>query len=282
MNSSAVCSDIPDSPKTTVLRRPVLRKCTHPAVNGYQPSKWLKTTLPKWKNLEMNIAALKVIYEDNHLLVVNKPAGIATMGVAADSPSIVTLARAYLKDKYHKPGNVYVGVVSRLDSLVSGVLILARTSKAAARLSAQFRDHETRKLYWAVVDHALSPESGTLEDWLRKDEPRQRMVVADVDQPGAQPARLRYRLLSRLPRAALLEIELLTGRKHQIRVQLSHQGSPILGDRKYASNRPFAAGIALHAHSLTVRHPTLNTPLTFSAPLPAAWNDLKIPGSVEQ
>ena len=214
---------------------------------------------------------LQVLFEDNHLLVVNKPAGIATMGTAAGTTSMVTLAKAYLKQQYKKPGNVYLGVVSRLDSLVSGVLVFARTSKAAARLSEQFRERETQKIYWAVVEGVPQPKSGELVHWLSKDESQQRMVVRSKKSADAQEARLKYQTLRKFTRGTLLEVELQTGRKHQIRVQLAATGHPILGDRKYGSQEPFPAGIALHARSLTIEHPTLKQPLTFVAELPQAW-----------
>jgi 23S rRNA pseudouridine1911/1915/1917 synthase len=214
---------------------------------------------------------LPVLFEDNHLLVVNKPAGIATMGTAAGTTSMVTLAKAYLKQQYQKPGNVYLGVVSRLDSLVSGVLVFARTSKAAARLSEQFRERETKKIYWAIVEGVPEPKSAELIHWMAKDESQQRMVARSKKSADVQEARLRYQTLRELAQGTLLEIELLTGRKHQIRVQLVEAGYPILGDRKYGSKRPFPAGIALHARSLTIEHPTLKKPLTFVAELPQTW-----------
>jgi 23S rRNA pseudouridine1911/1915/1917 synthase len=214
---------------------------------------------------------LQVLYEDNHLLVVNKPAGIATMGTAAGTPSMVTLAKQYLKQQYQKPGNVYLGVVSRLDSLVSGVLVFARTSKAAARLSKQFRDRQTQKQYWAIVSGTPQPKQGELVHWMFKDESQQRMAVSRKKSADAQEARLKYQTVRAFPQATLLEVELLTGRKHQIRVQLAEAGHPILGDRKYGSQATFPAGIALHARILVIEHPTLKQSMTFNATLPKAW-----------
>ncbi len=218
---------------------------------------------------------LKVLFEDNHLLVVNKPAGIATMGTAAGTTSMVTLAKAYLKQQYEKPGNVYLGVVSRLDSLVSGVLVFARTSKAAARLSAQFRERETKKIYWAIVAGIPKPKAGELLHWMSKDESQQKMVVRSKKSAETQEAWLKYQTLRELTQGTLLEVELLTGRKHQIRVQLAAAGNPILGDRKYGSEEPFPSGIALHARSLTIEHPTLKKAMTFVAELPPAWEQWK-------
>ncbi|NIP85480.1 MAG: RluA family pseudouridine synthase [Planctomycetales bacterium] len=214
---------------------------------------------------------LDVLFEDNHLLVINKPAGLATMGVAEGAPSVLQIARRYLKDKYAKPGNVYVGIVSRLDAPVTGLLILARTSKAASRLTAQFRRGEVEKDYWALVDGSVDPPQGTLHDWVRKDERHRRMHLTGPHTPGAQEAVLAYRTLAATPRATLLEIRLHTGRKHQIRVQLSHAGHPILGDRKYGSRRKFPAGIGLHGRRLVLQHPVRRQPLELVAPLPPSW-----------
>src|SRR5262245_8766753 len=133
---------------------------------------------------------LDVLFEDNHLLVINKPIGLPTQGVVDGAASVVTVAKAYLKARYKKPGNVYLGVVSRLDASVSGVLVLARTSKAAARLNDQFRERTTKKVYWAVVDQAPDPPAGELTDWLKKNEKLQKMAVVTRHTIGAQRATL--------------------------------------------------------------------------------------------
>lgn len=215
--------------------------------------------------------SLEVLYEDNHLLAVNKPAGLPTMGVEAGTPSAWRLARDYVKRKYDKPGNVFLGVVSRLDAAVTGVVVFARTSKAAARLSEQFRDADVAKVYWAAVERPPSPPAGSCRDWLVKDERRQRMVVTTEGTPEAREARLTYRTLRSTKQATVLEVRLETGRKHQIRVQLASRGWPIIGDAKYGSTRTFPAGIALHARSLTVMHPVRKAPLTLLAPWPESW-----------
>ena len=215
---------------------------------------------------------LAVLYEDNHLLVVNKPAGLATMGATTGTTTAVTLAAEYLKERYQKPGNVFVGVVSRLDRLVSGVLVLARTSKAASRLSQQFRDQTTDKRYTALVEGKwVAPDWLQLEDWVIKDEPRQRMRVAAENAPGAQLARLKVRAVATRSPWTQLSIELQSGRKHQIRLQLAHQGHAILGDRKYDATSRFPHGIALHCQQLTLQHPTRREPLSFMAPSPDYW-----------
>jgi 23S rRNA pseudouridine1911/1915/1917 synthase len=220
-------------------------------------------------------AQLDILYEDNHLLVVDKPAGLPTQGVVEGVSSVVTAAKAYLKRKYHKPGNVYLGVVSRLDQSVSGVLVLARTSKAAARLSEQFRLGTAEKTYWAIVERPPDPPEGELTHWVRKDESQRRMVVLPRPAAGAQKARLAYRILEQRPGGTLVEIRLLTGRKHQIRLQLSAIGCPILGDRKYAGLQAFADGIALHALRLSIAHPISKEALTFEAPLPTSFGSWK-------
>lgn len=217
-----------------------------------------------------------VLFEDNHLLAVVKPAGLPTMGVEAGRVSLVTLARDYLKAKYGKPGNVYLGVVSRLDAASSGVIVLARTSKAAARLSELFRRGDVEKTYWALVEGRPEPPEDSCTDWLVKDEQQMKMVISTPHQAGAQEARLRYRTLRKLPRETLLEVRLETGRKHQIRVQLARCGHPVLGDRKYGAKTDFPRGIALHSRQLELEHPVRKTPLRLEAPLPAAWRTFGI------
>ncbi len=217
---------------------------------------------------------LDILYEDNHLLVINKGANLATMGAAPGAESLVALAKSFLKQKYQKPGNVYLGVVSRLDRMSTGVIVLARTSKAAARLSQQFRERSVSKTYWVLIPRPIHPEAGTLSDYLRKDESRQRMETCSEQHAEAQFARLTYRMLGSNPQATWLEIELETGRKHQIRVQLASRGYPILGDRKYDSQRSFKDGIALHSRRLILTHPTTKQQLQFEAPRPTSWDGI--------
>lgn len=215
--------------------------------------------------------SIVVLHEDNHLLAVNKPAGLGTMGLPSGKATLLDLAKEYLKHKYDKPGNVYLGIVSRLDVPVSGVVLLARTSKAAARLTEQFREREVEKVYWAVVEGRVPEESGELVDWLRKDERHRKMHVAAAGAKDAQEARLSFRRLSHVPRGTLLEIQLHTGRKHQIRLQLSAHGYPVWGDLKYGGREKFPVGIALHSRRLVVEHPTRREPVAIEAPLPGAW-----------
>jgi len=213
----------------------------------------------------------QVLYEDNHLLAINKPAGLPTMGAPAGAATLVTWAQDYLRRRYHKPGNVYIGVVSRLDASTTGVVLLARTSKAAGRLSEQFRTRAVSKTYWAVVEGLVKPSEEECRDWLLKDEAAHRMRCVAATAAGAQEARLSYRRLAEREAISVLEVELHTGRKHQIRVQLARRGHPILGDAKYGSRQPFSAGIALHARRLALVHPVRGEQLTLLAPLPPSW-----------
>lgn len=245
---------------------------------------------------------LDVLYEDNHLLAVNKPAMLPTMGVAEDQPSLLAMAKEYIRQKYNKPGNVYLGIVSRLDAPVTGVVLLARTSKAAGRLSKQFRERDVEKVYWAVVEGCMEPRSGKLVDYLRKDERHRRVHVASPNAPGSQRAELSYTVLregrevqrrgegetlgfernvslpftrsSRTGRVSLLEVRPQTGRKHQIRVQLARAGFPIVGDRKYGSRAAFSPGIALHSRRLVVAHPVSKMQIEIEAPIPPEWRGL--------
>jgi 23S rRNA pseudouridine1911/1915/1917 synthase len=216
-------------------------------------------------------STLDLLYEDNHLLAVNKPALLPTMGVAEDVPSVLTVAKEYIRQKYGKPGNVYLGVVSRLDAPVTGVLLMAKTSKAAARLSESFRSRSVNKIYWAVIEGRMTPPTGELEHYLRKDERHRKVHTTSAGAPDAQLAKLAYRQLDTAGDYALVEVTLETGRKHQIRVQLAKVGAAIVGDRKYDSDVSFAPGIALHARRLEIEHPVRHETLTLEAPLPRSW-----------
>lgn len=224
----------------------------------------------------MRPTQLDVLYEDNHLLVLNKPSDLPTMGVEANRSSLIDAAKRYVKQRYSKPGNVYLGVVSRLDSLVSGVVVFARTSKAAARLTEQFRSRRVEKTYWAIVEGAVPSGEQRCVDWIAKDERAQRMRVVDPAAAGAQEAKLTYRTVRSVQGGTLVEIELETGRKHQIRVQLAARGHAILGDRKYGARTAFPAGIALHARRLRLEHPVRREPLEAVAPVPKSWRMLGV------
>ncbi len=221
---------------------------------------------------------LEVLFEDNHLLVVNKPAGLTTQGALPGKPSLVAAAQSYLKAKYAKPGNVFVGVVSRLDSQVSGVIVLARTSKAAARLTSQFADAAVTKKYLALVQEVADvPPQGELQHHVWKDDRAQRMRAESNAVRDSQLARLTYKTVAEFDGSRLLEVTLLTGRKHQIRVQLAAIGIPIVGDRKYESVQYFPVGIALHSYFLSFEHPTKKETLTFRVLPPDYWKLPQLP-----
>jgi 23S rRNA pseudouridine1911/1915/1917 synthase len=225
-----------------------------------------------------------VLYEDNHCLAVAKPAPLLTQGVPAGLPTLEAWVKDYLKSKFQKPGNVYLGVPHRLDRPVSGVVLFARNSKAARRLAEQFQQHQVTKVYWAVVEGDVRPDDGAWEDYLRKLPDEARTEVVPPDTPGAKPAALRYHVLRRLDGATLLELRPQTGRMHQLRVQAAVRGHPIRGDELYGATTPFGPPaelprdrvIALHARSLTFLHPIRYEPLTVTAPLPESWGDLGI------
>lgn len=225
---------------------------------------------------------LDILYEDNHCLALNKPAGWPTTHYQGKEETVDRLVKSYLKEKYRKPGNVFLGVVHRLDKPVTGVLLFARTSKAAARLCEQFRLGAVVKVYWAVIEEpdqqrlgAEAPwygqDSGILEDWLIQEPADPRVVVTSARKPSSRRASVMFHVKARHQRLILLELCPHTGRKHQLRVQLASRGYPIYGDNKYGSPYRLGHAIALHARSLTFLHPTTREPITITAPLPRYW-----------
>lgn len=216
----------------------------------------------------MNPDDMEILYEDNHLLAVMKPAGILSMGDETGDLTMVDHVREYLKVKYDKPGNVFVGVVHRLDRPVSGILLFARTSKAAGRLSDQFRRSAVTKYYKAVVEGAPSETKAELIDWLVKDSKTNIVTSVPEGTPNAKHSVLNYKVLSAKSGRALLLIEPKTGRSHQIRVQLASRGLPIVGDVKYGAMRPGGSSIWLHAHRLEFTHPTKKTPVEIHSAAP--------------
>jgi 23S rRNA pseudouridine1911/1915/1917 synthase len=217
------------------------------------------------------VTPLEILYEDNHCLAVAKPVGVPSTHFDGKTETVDRAAKVYLKDKYQKPGNVFLGVVHRLDKSVSGVLLFARTSKAAARLSEQFREGTVEKVYWAVVEGEVQSEAGSLEDWLRKDEAAGRVRVVSADTPGAKQALLHYQKRAVHGGLTWLEVRPQTGRTHQLRVQLARHGHPIYGDAKYGGVHTFGTGIGLHARSLTFLHPVRYEPVTITAEAPRPW-----------
>lgn len=212
---------------------------------------------------------LDVIFVDNHLLVVNKPAGLLTQPSGTDRENLQDCAKAWIKDHYQKPGNVFLESVHRLDMPVSGVVLFARTSKALSRLNESMREKKSKKIYHTIVEGTLPLAEGILEDYLIHDDFHAQVVK--VNHPQAKLARLRYRVLEKKEGKSLVEIELETGRYHQIRLQLSNAGCPILGDQRYGSNVAHAKGISLHHIRLSIPHPISQEMLTLEASLPPSW-----------
>jgi 23S rRNA pseudouridine1911/1915/1917 synthase len=220
-----------------------------------------------------------VLFEDNHCLAVAKPAPLLTQSVPAGPPSLEGWAKDYLRAKYGKPGNVYLGVPHRLDRPVSGVVLFARNSKAAARLAKQFQQHLVEKTYWAIVDGTVTPVEGTWQDHLRKRAEEPRVEIVTPDAVGAKIAESNYRVLGPIEGGLLLELRPATGRTHQLRVQASARDIPIRGDSLYGSGTAFGPPadlardrvIALHARSLTFLHPIRYEPVIVTAQLPSYW-----------
>ena len=190
----------------------------------------------KLRRDERTESGIRILYEDNHLLVVEKPVNLPVQADSSGDEDLLTLLKAYLRARYDKPGEAYLGLVHRLDRPVGGVMAFAKTSKAAARLTAQFHSHEAKKRYAAIVAGHPKPQE-SLTDWLYKDEATFSSRVVPAGTPGAKEARLRYALIGQAQETALLDIELDTGRPHQIRVQLIHAGYPVYGDQRYAQGR---------------------------------------------
>jgi 23S rRNA pseudouridine1911/1915/1917 synthase len=216
---------------------------------------------------------VEVIYEDNHLLVVNKPAGILTQPSGTDQISLEQMAKNWLKEKYSKPGNVFLEAVHRLDKPVSGIVVFGKTSKALSRLNAFIRLKDTKKIYIAGVEGIPKEKKGLLENYLIHDEFCAQIVSST--HPQGKLARLSFQIMETKENSSLLEIELETGRYHQIRVQLAGIGCPIWGDKRYGSHRNFNVDtIALHHASLWLPHPITHEILILTAPLPIAFKTI--------
>lgn len=226
----------------------------------------------------------RVLFEDNHLLIVNKlPSEIVQGDKTGDQP-LSDVAKSYIRDKYNKPGDVFLGVVHRIDRPVSGVVIFARTSKALARMNALLREQHIRKSYLAIVKEKPARPHDRLDHFLKKNEKQNKSYPVEESTPGAKNASLLYKVTSKSDRYYLLEVELLTGRHHQIRAQLASVGCPIRGDVKYGYDRPNRDGsIDLHARSVAFEHPVRREPLHVVAPFPAGnplWDYFKQSQSV--
>jgi len=219
---------------------------------------------------------LQILFEDNHLIVVNKRPGDIVQGDKTGDLPLSEVVKLYLKDKYNKPGDAYLGVVHRLDRPTSGIVLFSKTSKALSRLNKAFANRETEKVYWAVVKHKPQPESGRLEHYLKRNSKQNKSYAHINAVPESKKAILSYQLKKSLDNYHLLEIALETGRHHQIRSQLSAIGSPIKGDLKYGFDRSNKDGsIHLHAKRLTITHPVKKESITFEAdpPKDVIWNN---------
>jgi 23S rRNA pseudouridine1911/1915/1917 synthase len=211
----------------------------------------------------------RILFEDNHIILINKLPSEIVQGDKTGDATLPDAIKAYLKEKYNKPGNVFCGVVHRLDRPTSGAVIFARTSKALERLNAQFREKETNKVYWAIVENKPEKASGRLVHFLRKNESQNKSYVVDAKTNGAKEAILSYKLIKSSERYHLLEIALETGRHHQIRTQLAAIGCIIKGDLKYGAKRSNEDGsICLHARKISFSHPTTKEIIEIIAPVP--------------
>ncbi|MCL1933451.1 MAG: RluA family pseudouridine synthase [Candidatus Azobacteroides sp.] len=222
---------------------------------------------------------MTVLYEDNHLIVVNKTCSEIVQGDKTGDIPLSETIKQWLKEKYNKPGNVFVGVVHRLDRPVSGLVVFAKTSKALERMNAMFRQGEVKKTYWAIVKKRPPQSEGELVHYLVRNEKQNKSYAYDYEKQGSQKAILFYKLIAQSDRYFLLEIDLKTGRHHQIRCQLAKIGCPVKGDLKYGFDRSNSdGGISLHSREISFIHPVSKKPITITAPVPddKLWKQFEI------
>ena len=220
---------------------------------------------------------MKVVYEDNHIIIVNKHSGDIVQGDKTGDKPLSDTVKEYIKQKYNKPGNVFLGVVHRLDRPVSGLVVFAKTSKALSRLNDMFRTGDVHKTYWAVVKRRDIAMEGTLTDWLTRNERQNKSYAHEREVPGAKKAVLKYKVRAVADNYMLIEVTLLTGRHHQIRCQLSHMGCPIKGDLKYGAPRSNPDGsISLLSRRVEFVHPVSKETIVAYADVPddRLWHDL--------
>ncbi|MBO4230480.1 MAG: RNA pseudouridine synthase [Bacteroidales bacterium] len=226
--------------------------------------------------MEFGDLSSRILHEDNHILVFNKVPGEIVQGDKTGDECLAETLKAYIAQRDSKPGKVFLGVPHRLDRPVSGIVIFAKTSKALSRLSEMFRTGDIHKTYWALCQEAPPEESGELVDYLVRNEKMNKSFTAKAGTPGAKEARLRYRLIGRTDRYYLLAVELLTGRHHQIRCQLSSIGCVIKGDLKYGASRSNPdGGICLHSREVRFVHPVKKEEVTLLAPPPFSWKGIE-------
>ena len=220
---------------------------------------------------------MTVVYEDNHIIIVNKTASEIVQGDKTGDVPLSETVKQYLKEKYHKPGNVFIGVTHRLDRPVSGRVVFAKTSKALSRLNEMFKNSEVKKTYWAIVKQTPAETEGELVNYLVRNEKQNKSYAYDTEKPGSKKAILHYRLIARSDNYSLLEVDLKTGRHHQIRCQLAKMGCPIKGDLKYGFPRSNPdSSICLHARRVRFVHPVSKELIDVVAPVPSdnLWRSL--------
>lgn len=230
-------------------------------------------------NSEFEDLSSRILYEDNHILAVNKKPGEIVQGDKTSDEPLTETYKAFIAQRDLKPGKVFMGLPHRLDRPVSGIVVLAKTSKALERLNAMFRDGEVTKIYWALVCAEPKPAEATLEDMMWRNEKQNKSYVcrSGSARKDAKKAVLKYRQIGRTDRYFLVEVQLMTGRHHQIRCQLSNIGCPIKGDLKYGSPRSNPdGGICLHARSVTFVHPVKKEPVVIEAPVPLSWKGVNL------
>jgi 23S rRNA pseudouridine1911/1915/1917 synthase len=221
---------------------------------------------------------MTVLYEDNHIIIVNKTVSEIVQGDKTGDKPLSEIVKEWLKEKYNKPGNVFCGVTHRLDRPVSGIVVFAKTSKVLPRLNEMFKNKDVKKTYWAIVKNQPKQPIGTLKNYLIKNEKQNKSYAYDTEKPDSKLAVLHYKLIACSDKYNLLEIDLETGRHHQIRCQLAKMGCPIKGDLKYGADRSNPdAGISLHARSISFIHPVSKIQIDVTAPLPDdnLWNTLE-------
>ena len=212
---------------------------------------------------------MEVLYEDNHIIIVSKRSGEIVQGDKTGDVPLSETVKQYIKDKYAKPGNVFIGVVHRLDRPVAGIVVFAKTSKALSRLNSMFRDGEVHKTYWAITKNCPQQTEGTLTDWLVRNEKQNKSYAYDHEVPNSKKAVLKYDIIGKSERYTLIEVQLMTGRHHQIRCQLARIGCPIKGDLKYGAPRSNTDGsISLLARGVEFVHPVSKKIISVTAPLP--------------